>query len=69
MSLSRLCDSCDNIIDGTYFDLMITPKQSRDTPEQDAEHWYGDFCINCINSGKAVEYLMKNFKKRLKKEK
>ena len=62
MTLARKCEACGLPITGdTYYDVMVTPKLCADVPEQDAENSYGDFCEECLKSGKALTLLLKAF--------
>jgi hypothetical protein len=59
MALARVCDGCDRALtEGNYFDVMVTPKKVSQSPDQDSEHSYGDFCVGCVADGTATKLLL-----------
>lgn len=68
MSLTRLCDACDRPIDTTvFFDVHLQTKDPSGPEVQDPiAQAYGDFCIDCVRSGKAIEKLQARIRGRKK---
>lgn len=58
--ITRICDSCKNIITGNeYIAVSIALYSIDDTKDTTAkEREEGDFCDNCIKEGKAIEILI-----------
>jgi hypothetical protein len=60
--MARVCESCKVVItDGDYFEVWLTPKDPKGNPEQDAESYSGDYCRECVVSGKAGADLLATY--------
>lgn len=65
MTLARKCEDCSALIrSDRYYDIMVTPKVCADTPDQDAESSYGDFCEECMKNGNALAFLLTAFEEK-----
>jgi hypothetical protein len=58
--MSRICDNCDKVINGgQYIELGVRLMKTNENESQDnLESLHGDYCNDCLESGKALEDLL-----------